>query len=303
MSKKVLLVYYSQTGQLGDIVKHFASPFLENGMDVEIKRVETVEKFAFPWTGKRFFNAMPESVLGIPAPIEQLQFNHTAYDLIVFAYQPWFLSPSIPATSLLNNPEFLKRLKGTNVVTLIGSRNMWIAAQEKVKTLLKQADANLIGNVVLRDRHDNLASAVSILHWMMNGKKEKFWGIFPLPGVSENDIQQSAVYGNIINRRIKENNYLSLQEELVKNGAVEVKTNLMFIEPRAKKIFSIWANAIIKKKNRALWLQLFKYYLLIALFLVSPVVLMIYKLFIQPFTGKDIRNKKEYFSGVNLKNG
>ncbi|MFY9310718.1 MAG: hypothetical protein WAQ28_16855 [Bacteroidia bacterium] len=246
---------------------------------------------------------MPESVLGIPAPIEQLQFNHTTYDLIVFAYQPWFLSPSIPATSLLNNPEFLKRLKGTNVVTLIGSRNMWIAAQEKVKTLLKQADANLIGNVVLRDRHDNLASAVSILHWMMNGKKEKFWGIFPLPGVSENDIRQSAVYGNIINRRIKENNYLSLQEELVKNGAVEVKTNLMFIEPRAKKIFSIWANAIIKKKNRALWLQLFKYYLLIALFLVSPVVLLIYKLFIQPFTGKDIKNKKEYFSGVNLKNG
>ncbi|MFY9310719.1 MAG: hypothetical protein WAQ28_16860 [Bacteroidia bacterium] len=54
MSKKVLLVYYSQTGQLGDIVKHFASPFLENGVDVEIKRVETVEKFVFPWTGKRF---------------------------------------------------------------------------------------------------------------------------------------------------------------------------------------------------------------------------------------------------------
>lgn len=303
MSKKVLLVYYSQTGQLKDIVHSFASPFMENGMDVEIKRVETTEKFVFPWTGKRFFNAMPESVLGIPAPLEKLQFNHTAYDLIVFAYQPWFLSPSIPATSLLNNPDFLILLKGRNVVTLIGSRNMWIAAQEKVKMMLKQAGANLIGNIVLRDKHDNLASAVSILHWMMNGKKEKFWRIFPLPGISENDIQQSAVYGNIINRRIKENNYLSLQEELLKKGAVEVKTNLMFIEPRAKKIFNIWANTIIKKKNRTLWLQLFKYYLLIALFIVSPVVLLIYKLFIQPFTAKDIKNKKEYFSGVNLKKG
>ncbi len=298
MNKKILLVYYSQTGQLKDIVHQFSTPFFEEGMDVEIKSIEPVENYTFPWSGECFFNVMPESVLGVPVPLEKTEFKHSSYDLIIFAYQPWFLSPSIPANSLLNNPDFIRILKGTNVITLIGSRNMWIAAQERVKTLLKEAQANLIGNIVLRDRHDNLASAVSILYWMLKGKKEKFLGMFPVPGISDEDIKRSAIYGKIINKRIKENNYLSLQAELVKNGAVEVKTNLMFIEPRAKKIFTIWAKTIVKKKNRALWLGLFKYYLIVALFAVSPVVIAIYKLFIQPFSMKGIKNKKEYYLGV-----
>lgn len=299
MSKKILIIYYSQTNQLKDIVDNFSAPFIGAGHDVEIKRVELQEHFSFPWSGKRFFDAMPESVLETPLSLQKLEFLKSAYDLVVFAYQPWFLSPSIPANSILKHPDFLKVISGTNVVTLIGSRNMWLAAQEKVKTSLKTAGANLIGNIALKDNNNNLSSAVSILHWMLNGKKEKLWGVFPVPGVSENDIKHSAIFGKIINSKLVDNNFLSLQKELVESGAVEVKTNLMFIEPRAKKIFTIWANTIVKKKNRALWLQLFKYYLLIALFLVSPIVILIYKLFIQPFTVKDIKKQKEYYLGVN----
>ncbi|MES2590665.1 MAG: hypothetical protein V4608_02185 [Bacteroidota bacterium] len=299
MNKKILIIYYSQTNQLKDIVESFSIPFFENGSEVEIKRIEIAEEFKFPWTSKRFFDAMPESVLQIPTAIKKIEFKESAYDLVVFAYQPWFLSPSIPANSILQNPDFVRILKGTNVVTLIGSRNMWIAAQEKVRNLLKEADANLIGNIVLKDKHDNLASAVSILHWMLNGKKEKLWGVFPLPGISENDIKQSSVFGEVVNKRFKENNYLKLQEELVGKGAVEVKANMMFIEPRAKKIFTIWAKAIVKKKNRALWLQLFKYYLLFALFIVSPIVVLINTLIIRPLSTKKNKIDKEYYLGVN----
>lgn len=299
MSKKILIIYYSQTNQLRDIVECFAAPFSEVGHDVEIKRIELKEHFSFPWTGKRFFDAMPESVLEAPLSLQKINFLKPAYDLVVFAYQPWFLSPSIPANSILKHPDFLKIIKGTNVVTLIGSRNMWISAQEKVKISLREAGATLIGNIALKDNNNNLSSAVSILHWMLNGKKEKLWGIFPVPGVSDDDIKHTAVFGKIINKKLEENNYLSLQKELVESGAVEVKTNLMFIEPRAKKIFTIWAKTIIKKKNRSLWLQLFKYYLLVALFLVSPVVILVYKMLIQPFTIKNIRRQKEYYLGVN----
>lgn len=299
MNKKVLLIYYSQTGQLKDIVDQFSLPFCEEGIDVEIIRIETEEPYAFPWTSKRFFDVMPESVLGTPFSLEKINFIESAYDLIVFAYQPWFLSPSIPANSLLKNPDFVKLLKGTNVITLIGSRNMWICAQEKVKTVLNDAEANLIGNIVLRDKHNNLSSAVTILHWMLNGKKEKLWGVFPMPGISEIDIKQSGIFGEIVKKRLKQNNYLSLQNELIENGAVEIGSNIMFIEPRAKKIFTIWAKTIVKKKNRALWLQLFKYYLLFALFIVSPVVVVFNVLFIQPFLVKNIKIKKKYYLGIN----
>lgn len=299
MNKKILLIYYSQTGQLKDIVDQFSIPFFEDGIDIEIKQIETAEPYKFPWTSKRFFDAMPESVLETPVPLEKINFIESAYDLIIFAYQPWFLSPSIPANSLLKNSEFFKLLKGTKIITIIGSRNMWICAQEQIKTLLKEAGANLIGNIVLKDKHNNLSSAVSILHWMLNGKKEKLFGVFPLPGISETDIKQSRIFGEIVKKRVKENNYLSLQNELLENGAVEIGTNIMFIEPRAKKLFTIWAKTIVQKKNRSLWLQLFKYYLLFALFIVSPIVVTFNILFVQPFLIKKIEIKKKYYLGIN----
>ena len=35
MSKKILAIYYSQTGQLGDIINNFTAPFVEAGVSVE----------------------------------------------------------------------------------------------------------------------------------------------------------------------------------------------------------------------------------------------------------------------------
>ena len=90
-----------------------------------------------------------------------------------------------------------------------------------------------------------------------------------------------------------------MQEELVKNKAVEIKYNLMFIESKAGRIFSIWANIIAKKKNRTAWLVAFKYYLLIALFIAAPIILLINAIFFKPFLSKRIKEKKQYYLGVN----
>ena len=133
MAKKVLVLYYTQSGQLEEIVDQFVSPFIEGGATVEKVNIKPENDFPFPWSGDAFFNAMPESVLGIPLPLMPFSFKELQYDLVVFAYQPWFLSPSIPATSIIKHPQVQKIIANTPVITLIGSRNMWLNAQEKVK--------------------------------------------------------------------------------------------------------------------------------------------------------------------------
>ena len=137
MSKKVLVLYYSQTGQLAQIVNSFVDPFVEAGVSAEVVRAKPKSNFEFPWTSERFFDAMPETVLAIPAPMEKIELKETKYDLVVFAYQPWYLSLSIPANSILATDEMKKILKDTPVVTLIGARNMWLSSQEKLKKILK----------------------------------------------------------------------------------------------------------------------------------------------------------------------
>jgi hypothetical protein len=299
MSKKILAIYYTQSGQLGQIVDNFTSVFTTAGILVEKVAVEPVPRFSFPWNSQRFFDAMPESVLGIPTALAPFEIKEDSYDLIIFAYQPWYLSPSIPANAVLQHPLFKAVVKNTPVVTIIGARNMWLKAQERVKDTLKLNGAVLAGNIALVDKNSNLVSAVTILYWMLTGKKDSMWGIFPKPGIADEDIAHMHVYGTTVLQHLTAGNWAALQPALVQQKAVEVKSNLMFIEPRATKLFSIWANVIIKKKNRRAWLVVFKYYLLIALFIIAPIVLLINIVLFRPFLSKSINKKKQYYLAVN----
>jgi hypothetical protein len=288
VNKKILIVYYSQSGQLTEIVNRFIAGFAANSAEFDTLNIQMQKAFPFPWNSATFFDAMPESVLVKPAPIVAPQFKYKQYDLIVIAYQPWFLSPSIPANSIFADPTFSALLKNTPVVTLIGARNMWVEGQKKMKQLIANAGAKLVGNIVLIDRHPNLISAVTIQYWMFTGKKEGFWGVFPKPGVSDSDIQNTTEFGSIVETHLNNNTLDNLQTALLQKKAVEVNHLLMFVESRGAMIFKLWAALILKKSNRSLWINIFKYYLIFALFLLSPIIIVLYSLILRPLMYKKI---------------
>ncbi len=300
--KKVLTIHFSQSGQLTEIVTNFTNEL--KGVEIENQLVVPVDKFPFPWTTPVFFDKMPETVLEIPIEIEDIQYNHEKYDLIILGYQPWFLSPSMPITAILNNEKFKTIVKDTPVITLIGSRNMWLNSQESIKSLLKKSDGRLVGNVVLADKSSNLVGVVTILHWMLKGEKTRKWGIFPKPGVSDEDIQNVGKFGVFANKALESADYSQLQNQIIEHNGAYVNTNILFIEERAKKLFVIWANLILKKaKNgkRSFWVNAFKYYLIFVLFVVSPILLLIFNLLILPFTFSSVKKKKRYFQHLELK--
>jgi hypothetical protein len=190
-------------------------------------------------------------------------------------------------------------LNNTPVITITGARNMWISAMERIKKTLKDANARLVGNIALVDKHHNFVSFVTIFYWMFAGKKDRYLNIFPKPGVADEDIAFTKVYGATVLQHLEKNSWDSLQNELIEQKAVVIKYPLMFIESKARKIFTVWAGIITKKKNRAPWLVAFKYYLLIALFIAAPIILTVDAIFFKPFLSKRIRRQKQYYSGVN----
>lgn len=299
MSKKVLVIYFSQTGQLGDIVNNLAAPLLLAGHKVETVRVETDTPYPFPWTGKSFFAVMPDCVTGVPTQLKPFQLKETSYDLIILGYQAWFLSPSIPCNSILNHPSVKVVLKNTPVVTITGARNMWISAMERIKKSLKESGARLVGSMALVDRHANFVSFVTIFHWMFKGRKDRYLNIFPKPGVAAADITACKDYGAIVETHLANGNWDELQDKLIGAKAIEVKYNLMFIESKARKIFAVWAGIIVKKKNKTAWLVAYKYYLIIALFIAAPIILTVDAIFFKPFLSARIKKQKQQYSGVN----
>lgn len=304
MKKNILVIYYSQTGQLEDIVKNIAKPFeaKKEAYDVTYYNIQLKEDFPFPWPGDVFFNTFPESYLQIPKEIlpPSEEILNKKYDLILFGYQVWYLTPSIPIISFLKSGYASRILKDTPVVTISGTRNMWMLSQEKLKVYLRDLQAKLVGNIALVDRHDNYTSVLTILRWLTTGQKEKS-GMLPAAGVSDEEIAGSVKYGEIIERHFNNNDLNTLQPDLVKNGAIEIRAFLVRVEKVGNKIFTVWSNLIIKKKEkRPLLIKLFKVYLMAAIWIISPVVLVLHLLTTPIFWFKR-QKQKTYLQGINLK--
>ncbi|WP_157962640.1 dialkylrecorsinol condensing enzyme [Chitinophaga deserti] len=240
---KILVVYYTQTGQLKRIIDHVLAP-LQGKAEITFEEIEPVEDFPFPWPKQRFFDTMPETVLGRPKAIQPLKTDPGAhYDLVLLAYQPWFLSPSQPIAAFLQSEEGKRLLKGKPVVTLLGCRNMWINAQEKVKRYLQAAGAQLAGHIALVDKHPNLVSLITILRWATKGKKDAFF-IFPPAGVQEKEIVESSRFAAPIGEALGKKDFSRLHSELLALNSVEVDPGLIVLEMRGVKPFRFWANYI-----------------------------------------------------------
>jgi hypothetical protein len=185
MPKKVLVVYYTQTGQLLEVVNSVTSPItVSDEITVVYEALKPKPPFPFPWKSDEFFQAMPECVKGIPCELEPLSLSgQEDFDLIILAWQPWFLSPSIPIHAFLQHSIGKKLISGKPVITIIGSRNMWVMAQAKIRQYILEANGRLVGNILLYDRASNLLSIVSIIRWMFTGKRDRFMKIIPPAGI------------------------------------------------------------------------------------------------------------------------
>lgn len=302
MGKKILAVYFSQSGQTRAIVESFLRPVVADGNEVEYLQIKTVHQFPFPWSIPAFFDTVPESVNVIPTAVEPWQTKLERYDLIILGWQPWNLSPSIPFNSILQDEKFKTLIKDTPVITISGCRNMWINAQEKNKKLLQAAGARLVGNIALVDRHLNHLSYFTIFHWLGTGRKDRKWGIFPKPGVSEKDIAGASRFGNVVKDYLRLNNWNDLQKDLSQIGATPVKYSLMFIERKAGKIFQKWVDLIHKfPQKRKNILVAYKYYLAVALLVASPIILAVDLVLFRPFSQKKIRRQMQYYRGIEYR--
>src|SRR5690606_12144234 len=109
-----LVVHYSQTGQVGRPAPSVCAALLaRDDVQLDFIAVQPSTPYPFPWPFLPFFSIFPETVLMRPEPLLPLQVDaNKRYDLVILAYQVWFLSPSRPITSFLASPEAARLLRG-----------------------------------------------------------------------------------------------------------------------------------------------------------------------------------------------
>lgn len=295
--RHVLVVHYSQTGQLNKIVERVTGPLCDQDqIQVDFLPLQMQDEFPFPWPFWQFFDIFPETVLQKPQPLKPFVCDTTKkYDLVILAYQVWFLSPSLPMTSFLATPQAEQLLKGTPVMTLIGCRNMWLMAQEKMKQRLNQLGAVLVDNVALTDACGSAASFLATPMWMFTGKRQAYsW--LPKAGVCEQDIENAKRFGVAIKERMLANAEPIREPMLCGLGAVSINEKLIASERIGNRSFQVWSRLLYrlgppKSFARGLGLRIYLVFLLLMIVTVVPVTALLKKL-LSPLMRKKVAQQK-----------
>ena len=298
--KKVLIVQYSQSGQLNDVANAVTAPLrTSDAVELHTLTLSPEKPYPFPWPLIPFFNIFPECIYLDPPTLQPLNIDENEkFDLIILAYQVWFLSPSLPVTAFLKSPEGKHLLHDTPVITLVGCRNMWVMAQNAVAELLKEAKAHLLDNIVLTDQGSTLASFITTPRWVLTGKKESFWG-FPAAGISDTEIKSASRFGNAIRDALVEDREKHNGPLLKGLGAVNVDISLVQSEKAGYRSFRIWGKllrAIGKPTNplRKLILIFYIVFLVTLILTIVPITMILQKL-LRPLFKKKFQSLKEQY--------
>lgn len=298
--KRVLILLYSQTGQLTDVVYQIIAPMqADPAIKVHVQLLKPVKPFPYPWPFFEFMDAFPESALMHPCPMQALDLADDAeFDLVILPYQVWYLAPSIPVMSFLKSDQAKRLLKGKPVITVIACRNMWFKAQEKMQILLSDIGAQLTDNIALTDPNSTLATLITTPRWLWFGKKTPFWGL-PAAGLTEAQVRGTRRFGLALCAALRNGEEKTGKPMLQGLQAVNANPHLLASERAGTHSFRIWGGWISKlgppgAPQRKPMLALYTAFLILLIICVVPISLSV-QMLLRPFMKQKFATLKESF--------
>ena len=242
VARRVLIVEYSQTGQLSRVLDSVAAPLQAAGWVVERLRLQTQPAYPFPWPFWTFLDTFPETVAQQPPALEEWVVEAEP-DLVLIGYPVWFLSPPPPITAFLQDPRAQALLRGRPVLTLTACRNMWTQAHLDMQALLEAAGARHCDHVALTDPGPPMATFITTPRWMLTGRKGALWGL-PAAGLTQAQVDGAARFGKALLAAAAEGTLDGARPVLSGLGAAVADPGLAASEKVAKRSFKIWGRLI-----------------------------------------------------------
>jgi len=299
--KQILVVQYSQSGQLIEVLSRLIEPLrAAPDCEVHVLTLRPRTPYPFPWPLLRFFDTFPEAVHLDAPELEPLELGpDPRFDLVILGYQVWFLSPSLPVTAFLKGEAGRRILQGTPVVTVVACRDMWLMAQEQMKSLLATAGARLVGHVALVDAAGTAGSFLATPLWMLTGSRgPRLGGLIPRAGVQQEQIEATRRFGERIAAALKTN--APLDADLLKNlQAVRVNTGLIASERAIRRGLRAWGSLLRGLGPQGCWrrkpaLVAYFLWLVLAILLLVPLGFLL-KALLGPLRRKRLEAQRTYF--------
>jgi len=282
--KTVLVINYSQTGQLAEITAQLITPLRAAGHRVHLETLVPEKPFPWPWPVVDFIDAFPECVQLDPPPLKPLSIAaDRQFDLIILTYQVWYLAPALPMTAFLQSPAGQQLIKGKPVITLVACRNMWLSAQATMRRLIAETGGQLRDHLAFTDQGHALATFITTPRWVLTGRRDRFLGL-PPAGVAPEEIRQASRFGRALADALDHDSEKSGTPMLTGLRAATVNPRLALSERAGHRAFRVWSKLIRAFGKRGQWrrrpiLLVFVLYLITLIVTVVPLSLLVQWLF------------------------
>jgi hypothetical protein len=241
---RVLVVWYSQSGQLRRVAESVVAPLEEAGIDVRWARLVPAREFPFPWDLGSFMSVFPDTVTGRGCELAPPELaSDERFDLVVLAYTVWFLSPSLPVQAFFGSP-LRGLMRDTPVVSLIACRNMWFSAERKVRRLVRDAGGVHAGTIAVTDDGPAWATFVTTPRWLLTGRRDRFLGVFPPAGISDETIRSLRRFGEALAARRGALGGPAAESAIAGLDPIQVDRPMVLPDLLLARLFRVWADAM-----------------------------------------------------------
>lgn len=274
---RILVLCFSQTGQLRDVTGALLEAAQEEGHEVVWASLATESDYPFPWPVREFFGVFPDTVLGRPPALKPVETDtDESFDLIVLSYQVWYLAPSLPVQAFLDSP-WASVLRDVPVLGVTACRNMWYSAALDLNARVEALGGRMVGTVAVVDDAPAWATFVTTPRWLVTGKRNRLLKIFPPAGISEDRLATVRELGGRLAMALPASG--TVQRGVLDGAdAYRVDPPILVLDRVGHHVFAVWAGAIGSAERlgavaRAIALMAFVVFLLLGILVSLPLTL------------------------------
>jgi len=210
---RVLLLYYSYTGQSLKVLEAAGEVFAERGYEVHKAPLEfTDPRYAERFSRFPMRRVWPDMLSVLPAQRRgatgEIRTPDTVrdgdYDLICIGSPTWWQNVSMPMRSFLKSDEAQKLFSGTPFAVFVVCRQYWRENLTAVRELAERQGGRYVDEVHFTYPGDPLRSMLSLTSYLGSGQdREKYLGVrIPRTNVQPEQLQQTRTFAGALADRV-----------------------------------------------------------------------------------------------------
>ncbi len=210
---RVLLLYYTYTGQSLRVLEAAGEVLRERGCQVDKAQIEfTDERYSEPFSRFPMRKVWPDFLSVLPAQTRRAtgairtpdEVRNGNYDLICIGSPTWWRTVNMPMRSFLCSEEADGLLAGKPFAVFVVCRRYWKENLQAVRKLATKKGGRYLDSIHFEYPGGQLRSILSLTSYLGSGEyRDRYLGVrIPGTNISEQQLQQSRDFASTLADRL-----------------------------------------------------------------------------------------------------